>query len=129
MKIVDLLTNSATYQLQSIAIKGDETEIFYRQMLSDVNCLSEQLKSLGCSSGVTVAIVLHNSAEYLISFFAISAAGGIILPLSTRMTPYEVARYVGRADASIIITNHRYGKRLFSKLSGSNRTTVIYVRC
>lgn len=128
MKIIDLLTNSTTGQPHSIAIKCYETEISYRQMLSDVHRLSEQLKSLGCSSGVKVAIVLNNSAEYLISFFAISAAGGIILPLSTRMTPYEVARYVGRADASIVITNHTYGKRLFSKLGGSNRITVIYVR-
>lgn len=128
MKIIDLLTNSAAGQPHRIAMKSGDIEVSYGQMLSDVYHLSERLKSAGCSGGVKVAIVLNNSAEYLISFFAVSAAGGIILPLSTRMTPYEVVRYVDRADVSIVITNQTYGKRLLNRLGGSNRVTVIYVR-
>ncbi|MCX5638227.1 MAG: class I adenylate-forming enzyme family protein, partial [Planctomycetota bacterium] len=118
---------SAANEPRRIAVKTDDNEISYRQILSDAYRLADQFKLLGCTQGVKVAIALNNSAEYLVSFFAISAAGGIILPLSTRMTPYEVARCIDRTDASIVITNRKYGKQLHSKLSGSNRITMIYV--
>ncbi|MHC4526388.1 MAG: class I adenylate-forming enzyme family protein [Planctomycetota bacterium] len=127
MKIIDLLTDSAASQPQATAITSREIEVSYKQMLEDVRSLSEQLRCAGCSRGAKVAIVLNNSAEYLISFFAISGAGGIILPLSTRMTPYEVARYVDRADVSIVITSRAYRSRLCAELGDSNKITTVNV--
>ena len=96
MKIIDLLTNSGTRQSHRIAIKSGETQLRYWQMLLDVENLSEHLKSEGCRPGVKIAIILGNSMEYLVSFFAISAAGGTILPLSSRMTTYESIQYIDK---------------------------------
>jgi len=115
MKIIDLLTNSAASRKQTIAVKSDEMQLSYGRMLSDVWRLSKRLKSAGCRQGVKVAIIFGNSIEYFISFFAISAAGGTILPLSVRMTTYETVRYIDRADVSIVITNRIYGKRLLKQ--------------
>jgi long-chain acyl-CoA synthetase len=128
MKIIDLLTKSAAAEPHRTAMKSGAAEVSYAEMLSDVYSLSEQLKYVGCSRGVKVAIILNNSVEYLISFFAISAAGGIILPLSAHMTPYETTRYVNSADVSIVITNETYGRRLSNTFGDTNKITVIYVR-
>ncbi len=128
MKIIDLLTNSVASAPDRIAMKNGDVEITYAQMLSDVHDLYERLKSAGCSGGVKVAIVLGNSIEYLISFFAISAAGGIILPLSKRMTPHEISRYISKADISIVITDKTYGDRLFGTIGYIGKITVIYVK-
>jgi acyl-CoA synthetase (AMP-forming)/AMP-acid ligase II len=122
MKIIDLLINSAESKPDRIAMKSGNMEVTYAQMLSDVHTLSEQLKLAGCSEGAKVAIVLGNSIEYLISFFAVSAASGIILPLSRRMTPHEISGYINKSDVSIVITDKKYAKRLFGNI------TVIYVR-
>jgi len=127
MKIIDLLANSAANEPHRVAVKICGQEIYYEQMLSDVYSLSEQLKAKGCKKGVKVAIILGNSIEYLISFFAISAAGGTILPLSTRMTSYEVAKCFKKADVSVVITNERYGRRLLNE-SSDLRITLVYVR-
>ena len=128
MKLIDLLKSSAASRPRRIAIKSDTLQIDYEKMLSDVNSLAEQLKAVGCCPGVKAAIVLGNSAEYLVSFFAISAAGGTILPLSTRMRPYELANYIDRADVSIIITDPNHGKRLLNQLHESNKIAVMHVR-
>ncbi|MHC4332675.1 MAG: AMP-binding protein [Planctomycetota bacterium] len=127
MRIIDLLKNSAAARPQAIAIRSGGFELSYRQMLADAESLSQRLRLVGCGPGIKVAIVLENSAEYLVSFFAVSAANGIILPLSTRMTPYEVARYIERADASIVITSERYGRRLDHAVGARLPATVIHI--
>jgi long-chain acyl-CoA synthetase len=120
MKLIDLLTNSAESKPDRIAMKSGDMEVTYSQMLSDAYFLSEHLKLAGCRGGVKVAIVLGNSIEYLISFFAVCAAGGIILPLSKRMTPYEVSGYIDKADVSIVITEKEYAKQQFCNVTVIN---------
>jgi acyl-CoA synthetase (AMP-forming)/AMP-acid ligase II len=127
MKIIDLLRNSAAARPQAIATKSGAFELSYRQMLADAETLSQRLRLIGCGPGIKVAVVLDNSAEYLVSFFAVSAANGIILPLSTRMTPYEVARYVERADASILITSEAYRTRLDAAAHDRVPATAIHI--
>jgi len=128
MRIIDLLKNSGAARPQALAIKSGTFELSYRQMLSDTESLSQRLRSAGCTRGTKVAIVLENSAEYLVSFFAVSAASGIILPLSTRMTPYEVAGFVERADVSIVVTSESWGKRLSGAMGEVLSSAVVCVR-
>lgn len=128
MRIIDLLINSVESQPDRYAIKSNNIEVTYAELLLYTNHLAKKLKYAGCSRGVKVAIVLGNSVEYMVSFFAISAADGIILPLSTRMRPYEIAGCINQADVSIVITHRAYGKRLLSVLSNENRITLFYVQ-
>jgi long-chain acyl-CoA synthetase len=127
MKVIDLLRNSAAASPQAVALRSGAFELSYREMLTDAETLSQRLRLIGCGPGIKVAIVLENSAEYLVSFFAISAANGIILPLSTRMTPYEVARYVERADVSILITSDAFRTRLDAVVSAGLPAAVIHI--
>lgn len=128
MKIIDLLSNSAVGHPERTAIESGGTKMSYEQMLREVCSLSEQLKSVGCKPGVKVAIVFGNSVEYLISFFAISNAGGIIVPLSAHMTHYEVARYIEKTDVSIVITSRAYARRLLDTLDSLTAITIIHAR-
>jgi long-chain acyl-CoA synthetase len=128
MRIIDLLRISAANAPEAIAARSGPLEIPYGRMLADVENLSKRLRSLGCSGGTKVAVALENSPEYLVSFFAISAAEGTILPLSTRMTPYEAVRLIEQADASIVITSERYGKRLSTSVCDGISAAVVHVR-
>jgi long-chain acyl-CoA synthetase len=128
MRIVDLLRISAANAPEAIAVRSGPLEIPYGRMLADVENLSKRLRSLGCSGGTKVAVLLENSPEYLVSLFAISAAEGTILPLSTRMTPYETVRFIERGDVSIVITSERYGKRLSAGIGQGISAAVVHVR-
>ncbi|MHC4743412.1 MAG: class I adenylate-forming enzyme family protein, partial [Planctomycetota bacterium] len=127
MKIIDLLQNSSAAEPHRTAIRSGDSEISYEQVDSLVFRLSDRLRAVGCRSGVKVAVVLDNSAEYLISFFAVSAAEGIIVPLSSRMAPIETAGYIDRTDVSIVITNRAIWKRTSERLHICGKVTVIYV--
>jgi len=114
MKIIDLLRSSTQKKPDSAAVKSESIELTYHRLLSDADYLAGFLN--GCRPGVKTAIVLGNCAEYFTAFFAICAAGGTIVPLSARMTTYEISRFVERSDISIAITARLYGQRLLEWL-------------
>ena len=127
MKLIDLLKTSSRKHPEITAIKNEELELSYKQMLSNVSQLSDYLQSIGCRNGVTVAIALGKCPEYFISFFAVSATGGTILPLSSRMTTFETLNFTKSADASIVITNRLYCNRLVKDSESLNNLTVITI--
>jgi len=128
MKLIDLLEFSALGEPQRPAVKNAHMQLSYSRLLADVRALAAQLKSVRCRAGTKVALILGNSAEYLVGFFAVSAAGGAILPLSAGMTLYEIAAFIDRADASIVITSEKYARRLQGRLPQPCNVTVISVR-
>lgn len=128
MKIIDLLINSAQENPKGIAVVFENNKISYSQMLSDVYNLYEHLRSVDASEGTKIAIALGNSYEYMVSFFAVSAVGGTIMPLSINMTTYETTGYIKKADISVVITNKSIGRKLAGMLNDMGNITSIYVK-
>lgn len=112
MRIIDLLNQSVVKAPEAVVFEGSKGRISYQQMLVGVDKIAQELRQVGCGPGVRVAIVLNNSIEYLISFFAISATGGTVLPLSGAMTSHEISKYLSLADVTIVITNSRLRRKL-----------------
>lgn len=121
MKLIDLLKRSAVKHPDRLALKDDLYEMTYSQLLFDVEQLSDFIISAGGGQGVRVAIVLPNSATYFISFFAISKTGATIVPMSSKMTAYEIAGFIKRADVSIVVTEkslvEKFKKQLDKRIS------------
>jgi len=114
MKLIDLLKNSAQNEPQTTAVKSEETNLTYRQLLTYVNRTAEHLKSIVARKGANIAIILGNCPEFFIAFFAVSAADATVLPLSPAMTTYESLFFLKRADVSIVLTNEKYSRLLLN---------------
>jgi len=129
MRIIDLLFQSASAHPRLTAVVDKRFALSYRQMLAVVEKLSKRLKAVGCEKSIKVAIILGNSLEYLVSFFAVSASGGIIVPLSNQMTVLEVSRLLESTGVSIVITDRSYAKKLLGLPAPSTPPTILCVRC
>lgn len=68
-------------------ISGGQT-LSYRGLAERVAALAGGLKALGLGSGDVVAVQLPNRAEYLVSYLAIGAIGGV---MTTLYMPYRAA--------------------------------------
>ena len=53
--------------------------------------VANALRSLGVGTGDRVAIQLQNTVEFVRAFMAITKAGGIAVPVNTRLAPDEIA--------------------------------------
>ena len=82
------LEKAASETPDAPAIIGGGQSMPYRELAGRVAALAGGLKALGLGSGDVVAVQLPNRAEYLVSYLAICAIGGV---MTTLYVPYRAA--------------------------------------
>jgi len=63
------------------------------------------LDALGVAPGERVAIVSHNSARLLTSFFGVSAYGRVLVPINFRLNAEEIGYIVDHSGASVLLVD------------------------
>ena len=85
-------------------IHGNE-EITYADLYDSICRLAGGLVSLGIQRGDRVALLLKNSPEFVISFFAIAKVGAIVVPLNVQYKGQELTDYIRDSKPKIIIAS------------------------
>jgi len=86
----------------------------YAEMGARAAAMSAGLDELGVGRGERVAVVSHNSARLLESFFGVCSAGRVLVPVNFRLSPAEVGYIVEHSGASTLLLD----PELESALSG-----------
>ncbi|NJD61130.1 MAG: long-chain fatty acid--CoA ligase [Deltaproteobacteria bacterium] len=117
---VSVPSESLTYPLrQAAASRPDKAAVItpetggqeytYRWLEEKSSCLAASLARLGLAPGGRVALWMKNSVEYILSFYGILKAGGVIVPVSTHYGEKEVLHQVSVTGAAAMIsTEDRY---------------------
>jgi long-chain acyl-CoA synthetase len=103
LTLSDLLKDRATDAPRKTCIKFDNKTFSYAEIDSLVTDVTGGLMSLGLKAGDRAAILMGNSPEYIISYFAILRAGGIAVPVNTFLTPAEISYILRNSGAKILI--------------------------
>ena len=82
------LAGAASRTPDATAIAGDGQDVTYGVLAQRVAALAGGMKALGLAPGDVVAVQLPNRAEYLVSYLAICAIGGV---MTTLYVPYRAA--------------------------------------
>lgn len=75
----------------------------YERFAREAGALAASLASRGVGAGQTVAILLYNRPEFLITFFACLATGVIPVPFNYRLRAGEVAALLDDSDAAALV--------------------------
>ena len=89
---------------QKAAIIEGGRKLTYLDLQQRVHSLAGRLSSLGVKQGDSVALLLPNGAEFVISFFAIARLGAIVVPLNSHYQQNELTYFIGDCKASTLIT-------------------------
>jgi fatty-acyl-CoA synthase len=82
---------------------GSWGSLTYREMARRARAQAAGLDALGVPVGGRVAIVSHNSARLLTSFFGVSAWGRVLVPVNFRLAPAEVGYIVEHSGADVVL--------------------------
>jgi len=85
------------------ALADGSFRLTYRQYLERSVRLARGLIARGVGPGDRVVIWAPNSAEVALTAMAVAFAGGVLVPLNTRFTPYEAAALIRRAEAVAVL--------------------------
>ena len=97
---------------RGIATMDGERKRTWAEFRERVAKLAGALQSLGLRDGGRVAILALNSDRYLEINYAVPWAGGIIIPLNTRLAPTELIFMLNDSDAEILIVDETFAAML-----------------
>ncbi len=77
-------------------------DVTYARMRQLARAQAAHLDSLGIEVGDRVAVVSHNSARLLTSFFGVAGSGRVLVPINFRLAPEEVKFIVEHSGARVL---------------------------
>jgi acyl-CoA synthetase (AMP-forming)/AMP-acid ligase II len=75
----------------------------YRQLAERARAQAAGLDALGVGHGERVAVVSHNGARLLTSFFGVAGHGRVLVPVNFRLNADEVRYIVEHSGASVVL--------------------------
>lgn len=108
MTLTEMLEESCRIYSKKNALIFRKIRITYRQLNNQLTTVSYGLIRLGIKKGEKIAILLKNCPEYIVSYFAILKAGGIVIPLNFMLKEEELKYILDNAGVSTIITSAEF---------------------
>lgn len=91
-----------------IAIDDRGVVLTYAQLDRRAVALAERLIASGYAAGDRIATLTGNSAAHVVVFFACAKAGLVLVPLSWRLSPRELADHVAGCDPAVLVVEDEF---------------------
>lgn len=98
------------------ALVDARRRLTYTQLQDEVNRVARGLLALGLSRGDTVAILMGNRAEWLLTFLAIQQIGAVSVGVNTWSTRRELEYTLAHAEVRCLVANERLRRQDFRAL-------------
>ena len=107
-----------------VAVDDRGVVLSYRELDARAGALAESFLNRGYGVGDRIATITGNSADHVVVFFACAKAGLVLVPLSWRLSPRELALQLEQADPALLLVEDEFTtlataarKRLLKPLS------------
>jgi len=114
MNIPFILEKALSLYRDKEAIVDGKKRFTYGEFAGRVYRLANFLENNGVNQGDCLAILHHNSSEFLEAYFAAAQLGVILNPLNFRLAPQELAFILKDSGASLIIAADRFASQVSS---------------
>ncbi len=101
--LYELLTESAKRSPNNPCVYYQGKTLTYAEVDDLSSRFASGLKSLGLEKGDRVAMVLPNTPQFVISYFGIMKAGGVVVPCSVLYKPEELEHQLKDSGATFVI--------------------------
>lgn len=109
---------------ENVALVAGDDSVTYSQVDAKVSCLAGELHALGIKQGDAIASLIPNSIEFFVATLACFKLGAVLVPLNANYTDSEVAEYLAKSEAKLVIGSaEKQQQRVASVTSGN----VIFV--
>ncbi|MCD4722483.1 MAG: AMP-binding protein, partial [Desulfobacula sp.] len=106
------LENSAAVYPNKTAVLSEKEHYTYSQINSDANKLARLLLNHNITDQDIVVLIMDNSIEYIISYYAVLKTGATIVPFSNDLKPDSINHLLKELEAKAIITSKKFERLL-----------------
>jgi long-chain acyl-CoA synthetase len=108
MQLTSMLRRAAQINAHGLAIVDGTTRSSWGAFVARVARVAGGLVALGLRRGERVAILAVNHASFLELQYAVVWAGGVIVPVNTRLSVSEIGTIVGAASVSMLAADPQF---------------------
>ncbi|WP_248325978.1 class I adenylate-forming enzyme family protein [Aquimarina acroporae] len=126
-KMQNFLEESARLYSKKIAVSFLEKSVTFSELHSLSNNLAISLQQQGVKRGDRVILLLGNTIETIVSFWAVLKTGAIVVPVGTEIKPNKLSYIIEDSGATILITDFEIVEQHQKLLIDSKLTSVIVV--
>ncbi len=103
--VFGILESAFAKDPDGIAILSAAPPLNYRSVHATASYLAASIRELGISPGDRIALMDRNTPAFLLWTFAASAAGAILVPLNTRLSPAEISGVLEDAAPALVVSH------------------------
>lgn len=93
---------------ERIAIDDRGVVVTYRELDARAERLADALRDAGYAIGDRIATITGNSSDHVVLFFACAKAGLVLVPLSWRLAPRELAAQLEIAEPALLLVESEF---------------------
>ncbi|MDA7857988.1 AMP-binding protein, partial [bacterium] len=108
MNLYEMLVEKALQRGKYTAIVFENEKIKYRDLIKKIDAFSQILLDFGIKKDEKVAILLKNSPDFIIAYFAILKIGGVVVPLNFFSKEQELSYILNNAKVVLLITSYDF---------------------
>src|SRR6185436_9052493 len=94
--------------------EADGREFSYAQFAAAVERAAAMLQSHGVTKGDVVSLLMSNSAEYIIAYFACWKLGALAGPVNSLLKEHETAFVMNNSEAKAVLVHSEFSQRIDS---------------
>jgi len=118
--LYQFLDQAAEHHPAQTAILYEGRKLTYQQLKGHVDRLASALASLGVEKGDRVCITLPNCTEFIIAYWAVVRAGGVVVPTSILRSEEGLLHEVNTSQSKVILCQERRLERTLGLMSHSS---------
>jgi len=90
----------------AIALQSDSAELSYSDLKKSVLSMAKILMEYGVKPGDRVVIVINNSIDYVIAFYAVWELGAVVVSISSQAKIYEIEKIINQSQAKCLLVDN-----------------------
>lgn len=111
--LAEMLAESAKKYPEKYALISQEKFLTYGELEREVKKAAAALKRLGVKKGDAIGLLLPNTFQFVIAYYAVAYLGGIIVPMNIMFKPLEITYIMNNAQAKLLITTEAFAKTAY----------------
>jgi len=117
----DMLEAAASSSPNKTVIFIDDRKVSYKAFLQKVDAFARFLEIAGIDVGDRVALIAPNSEEFVISVYAATKIGAVVVPVNNMLKANEYEYILNDSEAKLLISSQQFIK----EVAGLQETTKI----
>ena len=92
----------------SVAVVDGERRLRYGELWAQIRSVAGFLHEAGVERGDRVALLMENSLEYVVAYYAVQMAGGACVALNTASKARDIVNWIRHSDAKLLLVDEQH---------------------